>query len=128
VGIRSWSWQNAQSKRLPGNVPLPLRTCPGSLRMLWSFKPHEKHLAACSVLRNSSLAAGRLLSGCFCVPQAHFELSASFAWLWKSTGSLQPFMFKLGIFTQWFWLLCEVWEWVFKHLVSLLLVFYWLLG
>lgn len=82
------------------NVPLSLSTCPGSLTILWSFKPHEKHLAAFSVHRNFSIAAGRLprQQMLYCTLST-FWAFYFFCLAWKSTDNLQPFRFKLGIFT-----------------------------
>lgn len=98
--IKTQSWQNAQSKWLLRHVPLSLSTCPGSLMVLWSFKPHEKHLAAFSVHKNFSIAAGRLPRQL--VPYCTLSMFWAFSFFclaWKNTDNLQPFVFKLEIFT-----------------------------
>lgn len=92
VRIKAQSWQNAQSKWLPRSVLPPLSMCPGSLVILWSFKPQEKHLAAFSVHRNFSVAAGKLPR------QWMLYCSLSTYWAfcflcmgWRSPSNLQPF-------------------------------------
>lgn len=122
AGIKAQSWQNAQSKWLPKNVLPSLSTCPGFSVVLWSFKPQEKHLAAFSVHRNFSVAAGKLPGQwtLYCT----FSTFWAFCFLclsWQSPDNLQPFMFKFGVSHSVFYccVKCE------NEFLSILLIYYW---